>query len=78
MFIWSLDFSRKVTNHLEIKMYYHGSFWKNPEFPGTFLFMPNRSSERVLELSRRIDKLVEHSRVDVLVLYLAYDIIAIS
>ena len=59
-------------------MYYHGSFWKNPEFPGTFFFMPNRSSERVSESSRKIEKIVEHSRKDVLVLYLEYDIIAIS
>ena len=30
-------------------MYYHGSFWKNPDFPGTFFLMPNGSSEQVLE-----------------------------
>ena len=55
-------------------MYYHGSFWINQEFPGTFFSMPNRSSERVLESSRRTEKLEEHSRIDVFVLYLAYDI----
>ena len=59
-------------------MDYHGSFWLNPEFPGTFFFMPNRSSERFLETSLRIEKFVEHSRIDVFVLYLAYDIIVVS
>ena len=51
-------FSRRMTNHLEIKMYCHGSFRESPEFSKTFLFMQNRSSEQVLESSRRIEKLL--------------------
>ena len=58
-------------------MYCDGSFQKSPEFPRTFLFMPNRSSEQVLESSRGIEKLVDLSRTDVLDLYLAYDIIVV-
>ena len=59
-------------------MYYHESFWKSPEFPSTFFFMPNRSSEQVLESSRRIEKLGELSRTNVFDLYLAYDIIDVT
>ena len=47
---------------------------KNPEFPGPFFLMTNRSYEWVLELSRRIENFVEYSRIDVFVLCLAYDI----
>ena len=43
---------------------------ENLEFLGIFFFMPNRSSELALELSIRIEKLVEHSRIDVFVLFL--------
>ena len=70
MSVWSLDFSRKMTNHLEIK---NVLLWKFLEKS-----MPNRSSEWVLESSRRIEKLVEHSRINVFVLYLAYNIIVVS
>ena len=55
-----------MTNHLEIK---NVLSWKFPEksgFPRTFLFMPNGSSEQVLE-SSRIERLVELSRTNVLI-----------
>ena len=55
-----------------------GTLEKNPEFSGTFFFHANRSFEHVLESSRRIEKLVEYSRIDGFVLYLAYDIIVHS
>ena len=67
-----------MTNHLEIK---HVLSWKFPEksgFCSTFFYMPIRSSDQVLESSRRIEKLVELSRTDVLDLYLAYDIIVVT
>ena len=67
-----------MTNHLEIKKYYHGSFQKTPDSPSTFFFMPNRSSGQVLESSGGIEKLAELSRNDVLDLYLAYDMIVVT
>ena len=54
-----------------------GTLEKNPEFSGTF-FHVKRSFEQVLESPRRIEKLVEYSRIDGFVLYLAYDIIVLS
>ena len=45
-----------------------GTLEKNPEFSGTF-FHAKRSFERVLESPRRIEKLVEYSRIDGFVLY---------
>ena len=56
-------------------MYCHGRFWESPELPRTFLFMPNRSFEQVLESSMRIEKVVEISSN---VLCLAYDSIVVS
>ena len=56
-----------------------GKFWPvTPEFPKTFFFMPNRSSEQVLESSRKTERLVEHSRINNVVFYLAYDVIVVS
>ena len=70
MSVWSLEFSRKMTYHLVIKNVLSWKFLEKS--------MPNRSSEWVLESSRIIEKLVEHSRINVFVLYLAYYIIVVS
>ena len=43
---------------------------KSLEFSGTFFFMPK---EAVLESPRRIEKLLEYSRIYGFGLYLAYD-----
>ena len=68
-----------MTNHLEIKkIYYPGSFRKSLEFPSHFFFMSNRSSEQVLESSRRIANFWELSTTNFLDLYLAYDIIVVT
>ena len=55
-------------------MYCHGSLRKSLKFPRTFLFMPNKSSEQVLESFRRIEKVVEFPEC----LNLAHDIIVVS
>ena len=67
-----------MTNHLEIKNVLSWKFTKKSEIRYTFFFMPNRSSEQVLELSRRIEKIVKLPRNNVLDLYLAYDIIIVT
>ena len=67
-----------MTNHLEIKNVLSWKFRKSLEFPSTFFFMPDRSSEKVLESSRKIEKLVVLSRTNVLFLNLAYDIIVVT
>ena len=74
-------FLEKMRNHIEIKIFYHGSFWNLGEKSRNlwyFLFHVKGSFQRVLESPRRVEKLVEHSRIDGFVLYLAYDIIVLS
>ena len=45
-----------MTNHLEIKKELSWKFPEKSGIPYKFPFMPNRSSEQVLESSRRIEK----------------------
>ena len=56
-----------LNNHLEIQMYCYISFQKSQEFLRTFIFVPNRSSEQVLESYRRIENYVELSRTDIVI-----------
>ena len=71
-----------MTNHLEVK---NSSSWKVLEpwrkvrnSLALFFFMPKEEFEWVLESPRRIEKLVEYSRIYGFDLYLAYDIIVVS
>ena len=66
-----------MTNHLELKIFYHGNFWNRREksrILWNFLFHVKRSFEQVLESLRRFEKLVEYSRIYGFGLYLAYAI----
>ena len=51
----------------------YGTLEKDLEFSGTFCYM---SKEALRE--RRVEKLVDFSRINGFVLYLAYDIIVLS
>ena len=68
-----------MANHLEIRkciiMEVSG---KNLEFPKTFFSCQIENCKGVLESSRKIEKLVEHSRIYAFVLYSTNNIIAIS
>ena len=79
LFVWSLEFHRKMANHLEIRkciiMEVSG---KNLEFPETFFSCQIENSKGDLDSSRRIEKLVENSRIYAFVLYSTNDIIVIS
>ena len=68
-----------MTYHLEIKNALSWKFAEKSGIPYYFLFhAKKRSSEQVLESSRRIEKLVKLSRTSVLDLFLAYDIIVVT
>ena len=71
-------FTKGHKNFLEIV--YQGRFWslgEKSEILWNFLFYAKRSFEWVLESPRRIEKLVEYSRIYGFGLYLAYDIIVV-
>ena len=70
-----------MTNHLEIKYSiteHSGIFEKKSRILYNFLFHANRNYEQIPDASRRIEKPVEHPKINNFVLYLAYDIIVIS
>ena len=70
-------FLKRMTNHLEIKNSLSWKVlepWRKVRNSQELFFHAKRSFEWVLESPRRVEKLVEYSRIG-FVLYLAYDIV---